>query len=130
MFTKYFFRSDYDDDFWPPHCQDGLYFMPVLLANDIHQTLLFLENSPKSRVPVEILITGIVRRLLGRGDENIQCSFEDVPNVVAFKRFPDLSKSLVRVKEEDRVLELKIFELWSNWYEKLKGVFHVYVTLE
>jgi len=129
---KFVSKSDYDDDFWPPHCQDGLYFMPVLLANDIHQTLLFLENSPKSRVPVEILITGIVRRLLGRGDENIQCSFEDVPNknVVAFKRFPDLSKSLVRVKEEDRVLELKIFELWSNWYEKLKGVFHVYVTLE
>ena len=106
--------------------------MPVLLATDIYWTLIFLENTPKSRVPVEILMTGIVRRLLGRGDENIQCSFGDMPkkDVVAFKRFPDLSKSFVRAKEEDRVVELKIFELWSNWYEKLKGVFHVYVTLE
>jgi len=124
-------KTDYDGDYWPPYCREGLYFMPVSLATDIYETACLFEKSVKS-IPAEIFITGIVRRLLDRGDENIQFSFTNMPqqNQIPFKRFPELSKNILREKEADEKLEIIIFELWNKWYEKLKGVFHVYTTID
>lgn len=114
----------YQADRWPPYCGESLFAMPVQMAGDIGRVLRAL---PAAHLPPglgDVLVTGIGRRLLERGDPNIAAATGAELGADPVKRFPaEGEKRSARFEKGEGE---KAVMTWRALYGRLKSRYHIY----
>ena len=115
-------QLDYDAPFWPPYCSEGLYILPVSLARELYDEWRILNASLPPELH-DVLVTGILRRKLNRGDDNISSSAEKLQPLRRYKVLARSTSRRLASYELDAENQVKI--TWKKWYEKLRYRFHI-----
>ena len=122
----------YPADRWPPYCGGALYAMPVTMAGDIFR----VSQTVRHRIPAEltdVYVTGILRRLLGRGDGNIVAAGQAELTWTPFERFGSLVDGGDRrmgVGFRGDKISTKVLLRWDELYERLKVRHHVFTRFK
>lgn len=117
----------YDAAAWPPYCSEGLYVLPVSLAQELFEESLCLNASLPHELH-DVLITGILRRRMKRGDDNISSAITKRPSL---RRFEVLSKSCLseRLENFELIAEDDLQSAWKVWYKKIHSRFHIKTSM-
>ena len=97
---------------WPPYCRDGLYMFPVSLAEELDAEWR-RTNASLPDQSHDVLVTGILRRKLNRGDDNIVDATAKAP-VLRFNVLAQTSKP-----------EKQLHSVWSRWYKAISKRYHI-----
>jgi len=109
----------YDVNKWPPFCDGALYAMPVTMVTDLYG----ISNAVNARLPPtlhDIYITGVLRRMLHRGDDNVVMAAK----IPVSDWLIDFSRQHGNLTSDPVVMAA--VKSWQSWYERLKLRPHIY----
>uniref|UniRef100_H2YFX8 Hexosyltransferase n=1 Tax=Ciona savignyi TaxID=51511 RepID=H2YFX8_CIOSA len=106
---------------WPPYCSGGLVAMPTTLAKDIFMTSRRTELQLPQNL-YDVIITGILRRKLGRGDTNLLNTRKIFSE--KFENLPINSGSKMTSLELQAEAQAEV--TWQEWYSRMRYRSHIY----
>nr|XP_002122218.1 uncharacterized protein LOC100179189 [Ciona intestinalis] len=101
--------SVYSSMKYPPYCPGELVVMPVSLAQDISNVARVTQPTLPHQLH-QVFITGILRRKLNRGDDNIVAAGRQGGYCIKY--------------HPSKVTDAKI--LWQSWYDGMRHRHHIY----
>lgn len=100
---------------WPPYCREGLYIFPVSLAEELDAEWRRTNSSLPDQFH-DILVTGILRRKLNRGDDNI---IDATAEASVFRFDSVFQTDKPKFKQFHFTLENQFHAVWSDWYKSI-----------
>ena len=115
----------YKADEWPPYCREQLYILPVSFARELFEEWRGLSANLPHELH-DVLITGILRRKLKRGDSNIsgvRRTFGRNNMILQVEVLPRSSNNKLARFELDA--EDRFKTTWRKWYQPIQYRFHI-----
>ncbi|XP_076822858.1 uncharacterized protein LOC143469159 [Clavelina lepadiformis] len=111
---------------WPPYCTEGLYVMPVALVRELYE----VSRTTSLQLPAElhdVFVTGILRRKLNRGDDNVKSMTSKAlgrPTLLRSEVLPRSSEK--RLAHYELEAEDTGRTTWTKWYAAIRYRFHIF----